>query len=173
MVQLVQKHNEYEYISGERCIMHGRFLIFLQVRYSWGEKYWSGGGHWSFRVRWDPVTWLLIDGLFCLIRSASMIWRRKGSLFVYIIFALLTRISLVSLVPWAVSRCDLGPPEARCIVSLRDKLVWVMPIYVFGRSAQSPILQVSSYISLMHLNGGTGVEVGLLRKTRLVMVWLE
>ena len=42
-----------------------------------------------------------------------------------------------------MSKCDLGPPEARCIVSLRDKLVWVIPIYVFGRSAQSPILQVN------------------------------
>ena len=99
-VQLVQKHNGYEYSSGERCIMDEKFLME------------------GFDI---PVTWLLIDGLFCLIRSASMIWRRKGSLFVYMIFVLLTRISLVSMVPWAVSRCDLGPPEARCIVSLRDK----------------------------------------------------
>ena len=82
-------------------------------------------------------------------------------MFVYMIFVLLTRISLVSLVPWSVSRCDLGPPEARCIVSLRDKLVWVMPIYVFGRSAQSPILQVNSYIRLVHFNGWAGVGVRL------------
>ena len=53
-----------------------------------------------------------------------------------------------------MSRCDLGPPEARCIVSLRDKLVWVMPIYVFGRSAQSPILQVNSYFGAFQRAGG-------------------
>ena len=53
-----------------------------------------------------------------------------------------------------MSRCDLGPPEARCIVSLRDKLVWVMPIYVFGRSAQSPILQVNYQIGAFQLGGG-------------------
>ena len=84
MVQLVQKHNGYECSSGERCIMDGKFLIFLQVRYRWGEKYWWGGGHWSFRVRWDPVTWLLIDGLFCLIRTASMIGDGKGHCNIYI-----------------------------------------------------------------------------------------
>ena len=49
MVQLVQKHNGYEYSSGERCSMDGRFLIFLLVRYSWGEKYWWGGGHCPMR----------------------------------------------------------------------------------------------------------------------------
>ena len=62
---------------------------------------------WKILVDWVSLKFqgtkrscdLTIDRcMFCIIRSASMIWRQKGSLFVYMTFVLLTRISLVSLV---------------------------------------------------------------------------
>ena len=75
-----------------------------------------------------PVHWLLIDGCIFCINRASVIdnllllnsWNN--------IFVLLVRSSRVSLILWLVRAWFLGPPFERCMVSLRERVVVVMPM---------------------------------------------
>ena len=57
---------------------------------------------------------------------------------------------------WTAARCSLGPPEARCMVRRRDKVVVVTPINELGEGAQSPSWHLNSYMTLVRLNETLG-----------------
>ena len=54
------------------------------------------------------------------------------------IFVLLTMSFLVRVRLWFSWACCIYPPDARCIVSPRERVVVVKPIYVLGWCSQSP-----------------------------------
>ena len=63
---------------------------------------------------------------------------------------LMVRVRLVSCYLWRFSMCVHGPPDCKCIVSLRDRVIVVKPTYpLLGRSAQSPVLQLKWYTTLV------------------------
>ena len=85
-----------------------------------------------------PVHWLLMDSCSFLMSNAFIIDSLLGLDWLYMIFVLLTRSSLVRVWLWLSLACCLGPPDARCMVSLRERVVIVKPIYVLGWCVQSP-----------------------------------
>ena len=68
---------------------------------------------------------------------ASRIDNQYRSLFVQMILVLLTRDSRVRLILWEFWVCCFGPPLLRCMVSRRDRVVVVSPMYVWLWSSQS------------------------------------
>ena len=82
----------------------------------------------SLSVLLIPVLWLLMVGCRLRISRASMIeslWLLNS---LNRIFVLLTRSSLVRIMLWLSWACYFGPPEARCMVSLRERVVVVSPM---------------------------------------------
>ena len=75
-----------------------------------------------------PVDWLLVDGcIFCIKRALVMdnlLWLNS----VNNIFMLFTRSALVSGRLWLARASCFGPPDARCIVSRRERVVVVIPM---------------------------------------------
>ena len=74
------------------------------------------------------MDWLLMDGcIFCIKRASVMdnlLWLNS----VNNIFVLFTRSVLVSSRLWLARACSFGPPDARCIVSRRERVVVVIPM---------------------------------------------
>ena len=78
------------------------------------------------------MDWLLIDGCnFCIKRASAMdnlLWLN----FVNNIFVLFTRSALVSGRLWLAIACCFGPPDARCIVRRRERVIVVIRILTDG-----------------------------------------
>ena len=56
--------------------------------------------------------------------------------------------------------CMRGPPDCKCMVNLRDRVVVVKPIYELLRCSQSSSLHLYSYIRLVFCSvagGGAGL----------------
>ena len=148
-----------------------------RVKWQSGEKFWVqlvSILNWllfqySWSVRCDPVTWLLIEGRCCWLVNASMICSLLKSCCRWIIFVLLTSCSRVRAVLWMFVVWDLGPPEARYMVRWRDR-VYVIPIYEHFWSSQSSIQYLYSYMILVCFRVGSfGLLLFLL--TRLLTVF--
>ena len=80
------------------------------------------------RVRLVPVDWLLMDGcIFCIKRASVMdnlLWLNS----VNDIFVLFRRSALVSGWLLLARACCFGPPDARCIVRRRERVLVVIPM---------------------------------------------
>ena len=57
---------------------------------------------------------------------------RYGSLLVQMILVFLTRDSRVRLILWEFWVCCFGPPLLRCMVSRRERVVVVSPVFGYG-----------------------------------------
>ena len=100
----------------------------MVVKFCVGKAGMGMGWVKSFRVLLVPVDWLLMDGcIFCIKRTSVMdnvLWLNS----VNNIFVLLTRSSLVRGMLWLAIACCFGPPDARCIVRRRERVVVVIPM---------------------------------------------
>ena len=74
------------------------------------------------------------------MNRASRMDNRYGSLLVQMILVI-TRDSRVSSILWEFWVCCFGPPLLRCMVSRRERVVVVSPMYVWLWSSQSPSWQ--------------------------------
>ena len=80
------------------------------------------------RVLLVPVDWLLMDGCIFCIKSASVMDNLLWLNSVNNIFVLFTRSVLVSGRLRLARACCFGPPDARCIVRRRERVVVVIPM---------------------------------------------
>ena len=102
---------------------------------------------------------------------ASRMDNRYGSLLVQMILVLLTSDSRVRLILWEFWVCYFGPPLLRCMVSRRERVVVVSPMYVWLCSSQSPSWQENWYMWLVFLRLLVG-GVRLFLMIRLVILLL-
>ena len=80
------------------------------------------------RVLLVPVDWLLMDGCIFCIKKASVMDNLLWLNSVNNTFVLFTRSALVSGRLWLARACCFGPPDARCIVRRRERVVVVIPM---------------------------------------------
>ena len=60
-----------------------------------------------------------------------------------------TSIALVRVLLCTCAVCMRGPPDCKCMVNLRDRVVVVKPMYELLRCSQSSSLHLYSYIRLV------------------------